>query len=167
MRNDYTPFTREFDDLDSNDLLVLYGVLEGWHVEYKREVPSASAIAKSITAFANTYGGWLILGVGEKSREEAVAGSFLGIEESDADGFLQRIRQSVANHCQPAPYFRTKLVRGAAESIGLEAGRCVIVCHVPWGPEAPYVHKDGRIYRRVGDGSEPRAENDRFVLDQL
>lgn len=41
------------------------------------------------------------------------------------------------------------------------------MAQVPWGPEAPYIHKDGRIYRRVGDGSETRPENDRFILDQL
>lgn len=39
--------------------------------------------------------------------------------------------------------------------------------HIPWGADAPSVHREGRIYRRVGDGSEPKAENDRFVLDQL
>lgn len=80
---------------------------------------------------------------------------------------LQRIRQSVANHAQPTPYFRAKVLYGPVAEIDLPTGRCIIMCQVPWGPEAPYVHKDGRIYRRVGDGSEPRPENDRFVLDQL
>jgi hypothetical protein len=167
MRNDYNPFSKGFDDIEPKDLSQLSSVAEGWYVEYKREVPSASGIAKSVTAFANTYGGWLFYGVAEKSKDDPVAGAFPGIAKHDADGILQRIRQAVANHSQPSPYFRAKALFGPVEALGLAEGRCVIVGHVPWGPEAPYIHKDGRIYRRVGDGSEPRPENDRFVLDQL
>jgi Putative DNA-binding domain len=163
----YNPFDREFDEFTSEDLEVLKTVSEGWYVEYKREVPSASAIAKSITAFANTYGGWVFYGISEKSKAESVAGDFPGISIEDADAFLQRIRQAVANSAQPTPFYRARHIRGPVESIGLLRDRCVIAVQVPWGNQAPYVHRDGRIYRRVGDGSEPTAENDRFVLDQL
>lgn len=167
MKYDYNPFGKDFDQLTSSDLSALLAVAEGWYVEYKREILNATAIAKSVTAFANTYGGWLFFGVAEKSKDEPVAGSFPGIANSEADGCLQKIRQAVAHQAQPSPFFRVKALSGPVEAIGLEEGRCVIAVQVPWGPEAPYVHKDGRIYRRVGDGSEPRAENDRFVLDQL
>lgn len=167
MRYDYNPFDKPFDDITPTDLSVLTAVAEGWYVEYKQEVPNAGAVAKSITAFSNTYGGWLFYGIAEKSKDDAVAGAFPGIACEDADGVLQRIRQAVANHAQPSPYFRVKALIGPVEAIGLAEGRCVIMGQVPWGPEAPYIHKDGRIYRRVGDGSEPRPENDRFILDQL
>lgn len=167
MRNDYNPFSKDFDSIASEDLLLLSSVAEGWHVEYKREVPNASTVAKSVTAFANTYGGWVFCGIAEKAKDDAVAGAFPGIANEEADAVLQRIRQSIANHSQPSPYFRAKALFGPVEAIGLSEGRCVIMVQVPWGPEAPYIHKDGRIYRRVGDGSEPRPENDRFILDQL
>ncbi|SEH31054.1 ATP-binding protein [Rhizobium sp. NFR12] len=167
MKYDYNPFASDFDSIAVEDLAVLFSVAEGWYVEYKREVPNAGAIAKSMTAFANTYGGWIFYGVNERSKEDPVAGSLPGIANEEADGCLQRIRQAVANHAQPAPYFRAKALFGPLETMGLPEGRCVIVGQVPWGPEAPYIHKDGRIYRRVGDGSEPRPENDRFILDQL
>lgn len=167
MRNDYNPFSKNFDDINSEELSILSSVTEGWYVEYKRELPSASAVAKSITAFANTYGGWIFYGISERSKEEAVAGAFPGIANEEADGLLQRIRQAVANHSHPSPYFRVKALFGPVDTIGLAKGRCIIIGYVPWGPEAPYIHKDGRIYRRVGDGSEPRPENDRFILDQL
>ncbi len=167
MRYDYSPFEKYFDEITTNDLKILSSVAEGWYVEYKQEVPNANAIAKSVTAFSNTYGGWLFYGIAEKSKDDAVAGAFPGIACEDADAALQRIRQAVANHAQPSPYFRVKALMGPLEAIGLPEGRCVIMAQVPWGPEAPYIHKDGRIYRRVGDGSEPRPENDRFILDQL
>lgn len=167
MRYDYNPFDKSFEEITACDFEVLTSVAEGWYVEYKQEVPSASSVAKSITAFANTYGGWLFYGISEKSKDDAVAGTFPGIACEDADGVLQRIRQAVANHAQPSPYFRVRALNGPVEAIGLPEGRCVIMAQVPWGPEAPYIHKDGRIHRRVGDGSEPRPENDRFILDQL
>ncbi|MEN2978704.1 ATP-binding protein [Tistrella bauzanensis] len=167
MQYEYNPFNKIFDEITPNDLEILHSVAEGWYVEYKREASDATAIAKSVTAFANTYGGWLFYGIAEKSKDDAVAGAFPGIACKDADGILQRIRQAVANHAQPSPYFRSKALMGPVEAIGLPEGRCVIMAQVPWGQEAPYIHKSGRIYRRVGDGSEPRHENDRFILDQL
>ncbi|WP_395517748.1 AlbA family DNA-binding domain-containing protein [Pseudorhizobium flavum] len=167
MRYDYNPFDKDFEQITSTDLGILTSVAEGWYVEYKREVPNASAIAKSVTAFANTYGGWLFYGITEDSKDNPVAGSSLGIPSDEADGALQRIRQAVANHSQPSPYFRAKALFGPIEELGLPEGRCIVVTQIPWGPEAPFIHKDGRIYRRVGDGSEPRPETDRFILDQL
>jgi len=40
-------------------LEILKEKYEGWYVEYKRQLPKNSAIAKSVTSFSNTYGGWL------------------------------------------------------------------------------------------------------------
>jgi predicted HTH transcriptional regulator len=76
---EYSPFQKDFVQLDASDLTALRTVAEGWYVEYKREVPNASSIAKSVSAFANTYGGWLFYGIEEKSRDEPVAGAFPGI----------------------------------------------------------------------------------------
>ena len=45
-------------------------------MEYKSEAVPARALAKSLSAFANTYGGWLFVGVREESKDNAVAGSF-------------------------------------------------------------------------------------------
>lgn len=167
MRYDYSPFLKSFDDIAIDDLATLKSVAEGWHVEYKRQLPNAGAVAKSISAFANTYGGWLFYGIAEKSKEEAVAGAYPGIDRTEADAALQSIRQSVANHVQPSPFFRAKALFGPSDGLNLAEDRCIIVVHVPWGADAPIVHKDGRIYRRVSDGSEPKPESDRFVLDQL
>jgi hypothetical protein len=47
----------------SDDFECLRQVREGWYVEYKREATVAAAIAKSISAFANTRGGWLFYGI--------------------------------------------------------------------------------------------------------
>lgn len=163
----YSPFDKSIKDLNPDDLAVLKTVNEGWYVEYKRELVSARALAKAVSSFANTYGGWLFLGVQERSPDEPVAGSFPGIPDTQVDGALQRLRQSVAEHLNPAPYFETKTLQGPCLEIGLAESSSLIAIEIPQSHTAPHVHKDGRIYRRVGDSSEPKPETDRFILDQL
>ncbi len=163
----YSPFESEFKDLKSDDLIALRTANEGWYIEYKREISKASTIAKSVSSFANTYGGWIFYGVEEKSKEDAVAGVFRGIKREDVDAALQCMRQAVAGHVNPAPHFNTKVLWGPAANVGLAEDRAVICVQVPRSMTAPHVHKSGQIYRRIADGSEPKAESDRFVLDQL
>ena len=163
----YTPFDKDLHAIEAVDLASLKQASEGWYIEYKREVPDATSIAKSISAFANTYGGWLFYGIEEESKENPVAGAFPGISRADVDPALQRMRQAVAGQVNPSPHFESKVIWGPCDAIGLPADRAIVCAQVPWSPNAPHVHKKGCIYRRVADGSEARPENDRFILDQL
>jgi schlafen family protein len=161
----FSPFDKPLESLAAADLDRLRGVAEGWYVEYKSEVSKAPDVAKSVSALANTYGGWVFYGVEEKSKAEPVAGSFPGIEVGDADAALQRIRQAVAQHMNPAAHFDARAVAG--DGVTFASDRVVICVRVPQSLAAPHVHSSGRIYRRVADGSEPKPENDRHLLDQL
>ncbi|MGN6692248.1 MAG: AlbA family DNA-binding domain-containing protein [Sphingopyxis sp.] len=160
----FTPFETPFDQLTGRDLGRLRDTPEGWYVEYKRELPNAAAIAKTISAFANTYGGWLFIGIDEASRADAVAGSFPGLALAGASSALQCIRQAVSDHMNPAAHFEARALAGG-DGAGFSDDRVVICVRVPQSPVAPHIHRSGKIYRRVGDGSEP--ENDRHMLDQL
>src|SRR5580700_5309520 len=106
----YSPFQKEIKDLGVEDLSVLRDIAEGWYVEYKREIPNAASIAKSVSAFANTYGGWLFYGVEQQSTGHPVAASFPGIARIEVDGALQRIRQAVADHMNPTTHFDIRIV---------------------------------------------------------
>jgi hypothetical protein len=163
----YSPFDDSLRQLSAANLAALTSVREGWYVEYKSQIVSASSVAKSISAFANTYGGWLFYGIKEKSKDESVAGSFVGIDSADLDAFQQTIRQAAATLVTPSPHFDLTILRGPCPEIGLEDNRAVICLQIPRSLNTPHVHKGGQIYRRISDGSEPRPENDRFILDQL
>lgn len=163
----YSPFDKPFQDLETADLIALKLASEGWYIEYKQEPPNAAALAKSLSAFANTYGGWLFLGVQELSKDQPVAGAFPGVAAEEADGVLQRLRKCAADHLNPSPHFETKLLLGPNAEIGLGPDRVVICVWIPRSNLAPHIHKSGSIYRRVADASEPKPENDRFMLDQL
>ncbi|SAI23918.1 Divergent AAA domain [Bordetella ansorpii] len=163
----YSPFNKNIRDIEIADLKELKQASEGWYIEYKREPPNAGAIAKSISAFSNTYGGWLFIGVEEESKENPVAGKFPGVPRRDVDSSLQRLRKSATDHLNPTPHFETKVLWGPDSDTGLVDDHAVICVWVPQSISAPHIHKTGQIYRRVSDASEPKPENDRFVLDQL
>lgn len=163
----YSPFGKALSDLQTEDLESLKQASEGWYIEYKQEVPKALALAKALSAFANTYGGWLFLGIQEESKDDPVAGSFLGIPKDEVDSALQKMRKSASDSINPTPHFETHVAWGPEESLGLAQDRAIICVWIPQSPTAPHIHKNGRVYRRVADSSEPEPENDRFVLDQL
>ena len=167
MQSQYSPFDKDIDDLKSEDLSELRSVSEGWYVEYKRELTCTKAMAKSLSAFANTNGGWLFVGIDEAKNGEPVAGDFVGLPQNSIDDLLQKLRQSVSSLLNPTPYFRTKVIPGPCSKLNLGRDSSILIVQIPRSLTTPHVHKDGRIYRRVADGSEPKPETDRFVLDQL
>src|SRR5690348_14200117 len=60
---DFNPLAKPFDSIDLRDIERLRNVPEGWYVEYKSQPILARDAAKSLAAFANHFGGWLIFGV--------------------------------------------------------------------------------------------------------
>ncbi len=163
----YNPFDKSINELNTEDLNTLRTVTEGWYIEYKQEQSKPEAIAKSISALANSYGGWLFYGIAEESKENSVAGTFIGINRSDVDAALQRIRQSVSSMLSPACRYEAKALYGPSETLSLSADKAIICVAVPQSIEAPHIHKKGLIYRRIADGSEPVAENDRHMIEKM
>lgn len=163
----YSPFSEPLENIAAKDLDALREVSEGWYVEYKEQSPTASALAKSISAFANTYGGWLFVGVREESKDNPVASSFPGVPKPDVDPLIQKIRKCATDHINPTPHFETRVVWCANGTDESRVQSAVICVWIPRSAITPHVHKSGQIYRRVADASEPKPESDRFVLDQL
>lgn len=166
MKFRFSPFSHPLTDLTSSDLENLRQVSEGWYVEYKSEVIPVKALAKSLSAFANQYGGWLIIGIAENS-ETQTAGTFPGITEEDAQKLLIDLRNASKDVLNPEVYYETHLIRGPSEDLGLLIDQVIVIVQIPAGADTPYIHSDGRIYRRVADSSNPRPESDRFILDKL
>lgn len=163
----FNPFRKPFDELDPGDLARLRHVAEGWYVEYKEVVPSASSIAKSVAAFANHHGGWLFYGIAGSRNGQNTAETFPGLPTLNLPRLQERIRDSIAAHVDPTPHFRLRVMMGPCEEIGLGPDRAVVAIQVPLGRDAPFVHSSGRIYRRIADRSDPVHETDRRVLDLL
>ncbi len=163
----YSPFERPLGDLQTSDLAVLSDVAEGWYVEYKRECSGAKVAAKSLSAFANSYGGWLFYGIEESADGNRTAGSFPGIASDQVPQLMEWLQQAASSHVVPSPYFEPRVFHGPNDQLQLSAGRCIVVIQVPKGNNSPYLHSSGRFYRRVADASDPIHETDRHFLDLL
>ncbi|NWE20183.1 helix-turn-helix domain-containing protein [Pseudomonas sp. P7548] len=163
----FNPFNKSLDDLVTEDLTALKSINEGWYIEYKQEISSGESIAKSLSALANTYGGWLFYGIKEESKHNSVAGTFVGIPKNKIDPSLQAIRNSAAQHMNPTCHFDIKVIYGPFDPINLGSDSAIICVVVPQSQQAPHVHRSGRIYRRVADSSDPVPEADRYMLEKL
>lgn len=161
----YSPFEVDIAELQADNLAVLKNTPEGWYIEYKQAFANSSTAAKSISAYANTYGGWLFYGI--KESDQRTAGEFIGVSLEEIPIIEQKIRSGISDSVSPTPFFSTKIVYGPNPAIGLPEDKAIIVVHVPMGNNAPYVHNSGRIYRRVAESSDPVAETDRHFLDLL
>ena len=162
----YRPFADHLDGVAPKDLARLRDVHEGWYVEFKREMIGNRDLARSLSSFANQYGGWLFLGVEEDTLNN-VAAAFPGIPNSKLQWALDSIRNAAKDLLHPPPYYNVRVFQGQIHEIGLIDGFSIIVVQVPEGPNPPYVHNDGRIYSRVGDSSQPTPVTDRATFDLL
>lgn len=163
----FNPFNKSISDVTAADLIVLKSIPEGWHVEYKRELPKPGSIAKSISAFANHYGGWLFYGIAEGKSGQSFPAGFPGIPNADLRAALEVIRSATVHHINPAATFEIATIPGPEPTLELSADHSIIAIFVPQGALAPYVHSSGRIYRRHSDSSEPVVETSRSAIDAL
>ena len=118
----YRPFADNLQELPPEDLIRLRDVHEGWYAEYKGELIANRELAKSLSSFANQYGGWLFLGVAEDS-DENVAASFPGIPKSQVQNVLDSIRNSAKDLLNPPVFYNVREFEGPIDTIGLPVGR--------------------------------------------
>ena len=163
----YSPFKNAMSDLKAADLESLRSVPESWHVEYKRNIESPTDLAKAISAFANTHGGWLFVGVSEDIGPESTAQEFPGLRDDELSVLLQRLSSSMSDHISPPPHYEVKVLPGPCTTIDLPEGQSIVVIYVPKSIRTPHIHQNGRIYCRIGDTSQPTHLSDRHHLEEL
>src|SRR6266581_7747514 len=120
--------------------------------------PASTKIAKSIASFANTYGGWYIVGVITDAHN--VAQSIPGFSLDECHDPIASLRDSIRLGIDPIPVFFPQVVTLAPK-------RAVLVVYVPGEQDTPFITRDGRIYRRVSDSSNPVPENQRLAVDHM
>ncbi|SHF31700.1 helix-turn-helix domain-containing protein [Desulforamulus putei] len=153
------PFGKPLEQLEEADLhkLIEEETPEGLYVEYKEDFPRH--LAKIVASFANTFGGWLIIGADARNPRN-VPTSFPGIDISNDP--KDRFRNICQGNITPVPLFSSKLILKAED-----AKRGVLVVKIPESTYPPHITNDGRIYRRNMEGSDPVPETDRHILDRL
>lgn len=107
---------------------------ETFFYEFKKDDVRPEKIYKEISAFANTFGGYIIIGV---SDDKTVLGCTNWTE--------QRIHNVIYNGITPLPDFDVKTF--------IIDGKTLFVIKIEEGPMPPYITTDGKICERVSSGS--------------
>lgn len=138
-----------WNDLSINDIIEFLhsDTDETFFFEFKSDKENTKGVIKEISAFANTYGGYVLIGV-EDNKE------ITGCKEWNEE----RIHNVMHNCITPIPIFDVKQFKTEDNSI-------VIVIKIEEGMIPPYITNNGHIYERVSSGSFPIKESAK--LNQL
>lgn len=102
------------------------------------EVKKPKSWCKSVSAFANTFGGSLIFGISD-------TGKIVGLENPDGDA--ERISEIIKSKLDPIPEFKLRFHK--------EDGKVLIILDVFKGEETPYYYSgDGVLEAYVRMGNE-------------
>lgn len=114
--------------------------------EFKADDETPAKLIKEISALANTYGGYILLGV---NNDKTIGGCQKWTE--------QRIHTTIHDSLTPIPNFDVKRFK--------INNKIVLVIKIEEGTMPPYITNKGMIYERVSSGSFPI--NDSSKLTQL
>ena len=131
----------------------LIGQREGETLDFKREMPSSSDLAKLVTAFYNTRGGTIVFGVEDGTRRLVGVPNPQGIEEGITNILRARCSLDVMPSIEFVSYRGMELV--------------VVTC--PQGARKPYlVSGETRPYVRVGSSNReaPGGQGDKGTRRQ-
>jgi hypothetical protein len=120
---------------------------EGPRLDFKEDVPSR--LGDLVTAYANTFGGLIFLGVKERKRGQIVVPEeIVGLGQTH-DSVKAKLINIVLTTVQPRPTFSVGVV-----AIPHNLALCVAVLRVEEGLDTPYMYIQGqenRVAIRVGD----------------
>lgn len=146
--NFYSPFTdSKFNFLplakvNKRHLVQLNDCDEGYKLEFKENLDKSvkKKIPKIITSFANSDGGWLIIGIDDINKE------LKPIPKVRAD-YSQTISQLIKRKVSPLPKYDVKFIKTTKQE-------GILIIYVYEGNFPPYV-ADGTIYIRNASSTEP------------
>jgi len=157
-------FQKETSEITLDDLREkLSDRPEGFYMEYKGRdtIDDNDTIAKEIAAFANTYGGWLFIGIDTDEDNKPLLCDPPGVPKEKANS--ERIQQIAQSHLAPGPYIASVQVPLAEDDPNSDV---ILGIYIEESGDPPLIRRrDGRVYRRSGDVSQP--VKDRTELDRL
>lgn len=118
---------------------------ENFFFEYKNDDVSTKKLIKEISAFANTYGGYIIIGVDDDKK---ISGCSKWNE--------QKIHTTIHDSITPIPNFDIK-------KISIDKEKNIYIIKVEEGSHPPYITNTGKIYERVSSGSFPINESSKLI----
>lgn len=140
---------KDWIKLESSDIQAVLSepdFCESFYFEFKDDRVTNKKLIKEVSAFANTFGGYIFLGISDSKKIE-------GCEVWNE----QRIHTTIHDSITPTPSFDVK-------KFTLET-KVVYVIKIYEGIEPPYITNNGKIYERLSSGSF--IINDSSKLSQI
>lgn len=158
----YSPFLNENQEFLSiskvtyAELNQLSSLDEGYHIEFKLNFNEnvKKKIPSIITSYANSDGGWIIIGIDDKSKE------IMPIKKERND-FGQIVSQLLKGHVTPIPQYEVRFLECTDNG---EYG--VLLIYVYKGNFPPYT-SNGTIFIRSGSSKEPVHYADGATIESL
>lgn len=154
-----------FDEVSEQDLknLIVTGVPEGMAIEYKRDIygradADVREFLKDVTAFANSVGGDIVIGMEE---EGGIPISLKSISSTDRDTEIQRLDSLLRDGIEP----RIPGVR--IRAIDISSGGFVLVIRVPKSWRPPHrvsARNTNRFFVRNSSGVHEASVDELRVL---
>ena len=124
---------------------------ENLHTEFKTWPLRLTDLAATLTAFANTDGGQLIIGVADKDH------TIVGVD--DLDAITRQVDNVAYNNCEPP-------LTVLQETIATDDGRIVVVVNIPKGDQRPYRTTSDIYYIRTSSGRRQASRQELLRLFQ-
>ena len=138
-------FTMPKDEIGYDDVVSFCSqkVKEGMSLDYKRDFPSE--LEKTISAFGNTFGGIIIIGVEDDDSKPKPPYQGIGYKE----GLEEKVQNIILDNIYP-PIFPEITVCPPKD------GKTFVVIRVPQSNETPHaIHNEKRVYIRTGNRNKP------------
>lgn len=116
---------------------------ESFYFEFKDDRVTTQKLIKEVSAFANTFGGYIFIGI---SDDKKIEGCTAWNE--------QRIHTTIHDSISPTPSFDVKKFTCNT--------KIVYIIKIDEGAEPPYVTNEGRIYERLSSGALPIKDSVRL-----
>lgn len=127
---------KSWNVLTSDDILsAIEDIEESFFFEFKEDEVKPVKLIEEISAFANTYGGYIFLGI---TDDKTIKGCKLWDE--------QRIFSVIHDSISPTPSFDVKKFQ-------FDEDRDVYILRIDEGAEPPYITNKGMIYERISSSS--------------
>ena len=137
---------KEWDKLEPSDIQTLMAEQdfeESFYFELKDDRTTSKKIAKEVSAFANTFGGYIFIGITDDKKIEGCT-----------DWNEQKIHTTIHDSITPTPSFDVKKFT-CSDGI-------IYVIKIEEGAEPPYITSSGKIYERLSSGSIPIVDSSKL-----
>ena len=145
-------FGKPLDEVEYADIVDFADqqVEEGLNLDYKRDTSSLSKVVKTLVSFANTNGGWVIIGIDDEDDKPKLP--VTGI--SQANNYEQQINNSIISTVSPVVLPLYKVTHST------DSKHTIVIAYMPTSTNTPHwMNYSGKnvLFTRMADRASGKS----------